>query len=741
MKRLLLFVALLAMSATASFGQTHRVLVEEFTGSWCGWCPRGALALKQMEEHYPGKAIGVAVHNGDPMAFPQADSITSGIGWPQEARFPGYPDGWVTRVLNGGGGSVWYSDPTDWIDTANWATGIVDQSVLENAKATIALSNVQFNPTTGMVTATLKAHFVQSMSGDLRFNVIVSEDKVSGPAGSTYDQHNYYYHRSGMQQSPYYNLGTGAAGNGIIANFVHNHVYRGSMAGIYGGGGIIPSSVTSGQDVTTTFSFRLPTSVQDPNNVKLVAIVNQYSATDATKNEVFDAEEKPLSTTPIKIVTADYTFNPQAGYDPTTHETFVTALSNGDSSQIISIFNAGDKPVRFALTLDQSKLPAGWTYSIDSQFITVSEFSSASATLTIHAPTQANFVVGTLQLTPVAADAWGHTDLYPVYALSSNTKNVVLWYSYPEVAALNGMPAALAPNTAVVPLSTSVIANYPITDMDLAVIGTPVIDNNNSYFAFSNPLQVIETMLQNGKKVLLTTDLGLYYALDPASAASNSEDGAAFFQDTLGLTYRSLVQHVSGNSYTSFKVTATNDPIGKGLTSTANASGTIQPQQYSSSFDVDTSKSKKLFYFDNTVANNAGIRYENSVGGRLVFFGFKLNALASQTNAQKIATNAINWLMAPPSSVSDPKVDEVGMFATANPFIGKTEIRYTPTGNEANVTFAAYDVLGNQVASMPSNFTNGAYTTTFDASNLAAGTYTVIARTATGAHQVRVVAK
>jgi hypothetical protein len=82
-----------------------------------------------------------------------------------------------------------------------------------------------------------------------------------------------------------------------------------------------------------------------------------------------------------------------------------------------------------------------------------------------------------------------------------------------------------------------------------------------------------------------------------------------------------------------------------------------------------------------------------------------------------------------------------GMFATSNPFVGRTEIRYTPKADETNVTFSAYDVLGHEVATMPAKMTNGAFTTTFDASSLASGTYTIVAHTSTGAHQIRVVAE
>ncbi|MDE6556404.1 MAG: hypothetical protein K2K55_05515 [Duncaniella sp.] len=48
---------------------SKNVVVEEFTGTWCGWCPRGIVGLETMtEEHPDGSFIPVAVHVGsDPM--------------------------------------------------------------------------------------------------------------------------------------------------------------------------------------------------------------------------------------------------------------------------------------------------------------------------------------------------------------------------------------------------------------------------------------------------------------------------------------------------------------------------------------------------------------------------------------------------------------------------------------------------------------------------------------------------
>lgn len=43
-----------------------RPVVEEYTGLWCGWCPRGYVGMETMSHEQPD-FIGVAIHNEDPM--------------------------------------------------------------------------------------------------------------------------------------------------------------------------------------------------------------------------------------------------------------------------------------------------------------------------------------------------------------------------------------------------------------------------------------------------------------------------------------------------------------------------------------------------------------------------------------------------------------------------------------------------------------------------------------------------
>ena len=70
-------------------GFTRRIVVEEGTGTWCGYCPRGIVALEKMREKYPDTFIGIEVHKGDAMQ--------SATYAPLLNFFPSYPHCIINR--------------------------------------------------------------------------------------------------------------------------------------------------------------------------------------------------------------------------------------------------------------------------------------------------------------------------------------------------------------------------------------------------------------------------------------------------------------------------------------------------------------------------------------------------------------------------------------------------------------------------------------------------------------------
>ncbi len=69
---------------------TRRMVVEEHTGSWCGWCVRGIVGLKEMKEKYGDDFIGIGIHNDDMYAVEAYDNFISGY-------MSGYPNSIINR--------------------------------------------------------------------------------------------------------------------------------------------------------------------------------------------------------------------------------------------------------------------------------------------------------------------------------------------------------------------------------------------------------------------------------------------------------------------------------------------------------------------------------------------------------------------------------------------------------------------------------------------------------------------
>ena len=59
-------------------GYTRKVVVEELTGTACGWCPRGLVGMKMLREQFGDRFIGIAIHQfnaTDPMYTSEYEEI------------------------------------------------------------------------------------------------------------------------------------------------------------------------------------------------------------------------------------------------------------------------------------------------------------------------------------------------------------------------------------------------------------------------------------------------------------------------------------------------------------------------------------------------------------------------------------------------------------------------------------------------------------------------------------------
>ena len=79
---LTMLLALAAASpADAQEPFVRRSVVEEFTGTWCGNCPRGIVGMQRLSEDFADRFIGIAVHtgSGEPMLIPTYPDVQNDV--------------------------------------------------------------------------------------------------------------------------------------------------------------------------------------------------------------------------------------------------------------------------------------------------------------------------------------------------------------------------------------------------------------------------------------------------------------------------------------------------------------------------------------------------------------------------------------------------------------------------------------------------------------------------------------
>jgi hypothetical protein len=244
---------------------TKKVLVEQATGAWCGYCPDGTVVMKDILQSYPN-AIGITLHNGDAMAFTDGNTVNS-------TYVSGYPAGMVDRVKFPDQTAVGFSRNAWKAKTAERLATPVPIHV--EASHTYDMATRQVN-------VTVKATFYENMSGDFRFNCYIIEDSLTG-TGSQWAQANYYNATAGH---PMYGLGN------PIVGYVHNLVTRQMLGGPWGTAGVVPATVTKGSTFEKTYTYTLPAAYR-PQHISLVALLQHYS-TNVNDREILNADKYKL---------------------------------------------------------------------------------------------------------------------------------------------------------------------------------------------------------------------------------------------------------------------------------------------------------------------------------------------------------------------------------------------------------------------------------------------------------------
>src|SRR5690606_15176784 len=208
-----------------------KALIEEGTGTWCGWCPRGAVAMEYMYNNHSDKFVGVAVHNGDPMTNIEYDNAVSFTGFPGMHMDRTYKDVGVSLEL--------------------MESYVLWRSAIPNPVSIDIETNVSGNQLTIDASATFHSNYTDA---NLRLAAIIIENNVTGTTNG-YGQVNYYAGGASGPMNGYENLPATVP----ASMMVYDHVGRALLGGYNGVNSSVPTSLTDGQTVNYTFNYTIPT--------------------------------------------------------------------------------------------------------------------------------------------------------------------------------------------------------------------------------------------------------------------------------------------------------------------------------------------------------------------------------------------------------------------------------------------------------------------------------------------------
>ncbi|MCL2596976.1 MAG: Omp28-related outer membrane protein [Paludibacter sp.] len=220
-----------------------KTVVEEGTGTWCGWCPRGIVGMRTMAATYPDKFIGIAVHNGDPMAV---TAYNSGMG------FSGFPNAAINRAF--------LVDPN--ATDLDKALSQADEYFIYG----IEITNAQINGST--IDATVKITSAVDTVVNQNVAFVIVENDVTG-TGSGYNQQNYYANNYAGPMGGFESLPS------VIpaSQMVYQEVARGIFPSFNGAAGSVPSNLTANVPVTFSYTINLPSTINNIANIELIALL------------------------------------------------------------------------------------------------------------------------------------------------------------------------------------------------------------------------------------------------------------------------------------------------------------------------------------------------------------------------------------------------------------------------------------------------------------------------------------
>lgn len=317
MKHALLLLAVLpamaqGQSLVSTSNQSRTVLLEDFTGIHCGYCPEGHAIAAALEAQHGPRITVVGVHAG-PYATPATGEpdfrTTDGIAIDSYFTIGGYPAGVISRHL---------FDGADDLGRGAWE-GAVNEMLALPSPVNLGVASA-FDAGTRELTVTVELLYTaDSPAGEDFISVLLTENGIIGP------------------QTDY-----GPSGN--HTDYEHNHVLRTYITPTWGEA---VGTTAQGTSVIRTYTFTVPEE-WNAANCDVVAFVSE------DHSDVYQVREVPAigGTTLVvgELVGPALTHVAGSNGQNTVFNSTLTNVLGGDADYQVTLTSYGS-PVTWASSM------------------------------------------------------------------------------------------------------------------------------------------------------------------------------------------------------------------------------------------------------------------------------------------------------------------------------------------------------------------------------------------------------
>lgn len=271
----------LVASTTKEF--VHRVAVEEFTGTGCGYCPRGIVGMEMLRNTYNDLFVGIALHqynSGDPMFIPYASYAY--------IDFEGAPECTVQRQG--------FTDP--YYGNSDQNFGI--SSLFESVAAQPVFANVELEAqwNSDSTKVDVKADVESVFDGvDYNLEFVLVGDSLTGTT-TAWRQANYYYQYTEAQVgspdlAPWCKNGTNGKAN--VSGLKFNDVALASSY-VSDENEVAPiKNISSAEGATREYTLSLPTNATLKNAIKPHLVFAIALLIDPADGSIVNAAKVPVA--------------------------------------------------------------------------------------------------------------------------------------------------------------------------------------------------------------------------------------------------------------------------------------------------------------------------------------------------------------------------------------------------------------------------------------------------------------